>query len=324
MFLGDEIGWKNDAKTQHKSIFRRLHRRLGGKKWCLVMQYTISIDQTRAIEWGLSLPQAMLFDYLTRLSTWAKATTLGGQTFFCFRRTKLAAELPLVSESAATFKRHIKALADKELIEVRHIDTTPYLRVTEKGSEWNRVPPRAELRTPAQSCATPGAELRRDPAQNCATISTTNISSTNQEEKRGRKRHPADRKKSKNPDRPKDVPESVWTDWLDLRRRKRAPVTATVIGAARREAGKAGMDLSEFFIEWCLRGSQGLKASWLIDRGDKNGNRDDRRETLADRNERQFRMAQQLEQREAESDASRISDREAMDSHGGHLRPPLE
>ena len=62
---------------------------------------------------------------------------------------------------------------------------------------------------------------------------------------------------------PSDVNEQVWNDWLLLRKSKKASVTQTVINAARKEAEKAGLPLEEFLKIWCLRGSQGLEASWL-------------------------------------------------------------
>lgn len=65
------------------------------------------------------------------------------------------------------------------------------------------------------------------------------------------------------PARPEDVSEEVWADWLQLRKRKRAPVTATVLRHARKEAGKADMPLEAFLEVWCGRGSQGLEAEWL-------------------------------------------------------------
>lgn len=62
---------------------------------------------------------------------------------------------------------------------------------------------------------------------------------------------------------PDDVDAQVWADWLALRKAKRAPVTATVIEGARRQAGIAGMSLEAFLQVWCRRGSQGLEAAWL-------------------------------------------------------------
>ena len=73
----------------------------------------------------------------------------------------------------------------------------------------------------------------------------------------------AQRKRSAAPSAPEDVPAQVWSDWLQLRKAKKAPVTDTVIHGARAEAAKAGMSLTEFLTEWCNRGSQGLKAEWV-------------------------------------------------------------
>lgn len=56
----------------------------------------------------------------------------------------------------------------------------------------------------------------------------------------------------------------MWDDWLALRARKRAPVTQTVLDGARSEAQKAGMPLADFLAVWCMRGSQGLQADWLM------------------------------------------------------------
>lgn len=62
---------------------------------------------------------------------------------------------------------------------------------------------------------------------------------------------------------PPDVDIEVWEDWRQLRKSKKAPVTETVVNQARAEATKANMSMNNFLKEWCLRGSQGLKAEWL-------------------------------------------------------------
>lgn len=73
----------------------------------------------------------------------------------------------------------------------------------------------------------------------------------------------APRKRSAAPECPSDVDAQVWEDWLTLRRKKSAPVTATVLDGARSESVKAGMTLEAFLRVWCRRGSQGLEADWL-------------------------------------------------------------
>lgn len=92
-------------------------------------------------------------------------------------------------------------------------------------------------------------------------ISTNTNTNTSIKRERARKRAA--------PDRPEDVSEQVWLDWLRLRKEKRAAVTDTVIAEARRESDKAGLSLDRFFAVWCVRGSQGMQADWLkpSDRG---------------------------------------------------------
>jgi hypothetical protein len=63
---------------------------------------------------------------------------------------------------------------------------------------------------------------------------------------------------------PPDVDKQVWDDWVALRKGKGAKVTETAVSGARLEAEKIGWTLQQFLVEWCTRGSQGLKAEWIV------------------------------------------------------------
>lgn len=63
--------------------------------------------------------------------------------------------------------------------------------------------------------------------------------------------------------KPDDVSDQVWSDWCQLRKAKRATVSATVVNEARAEAAKAFMTFERFLSVWCARGSQGLQADWI-------------------------------------------------------------
>lgn len=91
------------------------------------------------------------------------------------------------------------------------------------------------------------------------------------------------------PDRPTHVDEQTWDDWLQLRKKKSAPVTATVLKEAMSEAEKAGVTLDRFLSIWCARGSQGLEASWL--KPNERGNAQPNGETAYQRSMRE-RMQQ--------------------------------
>lgn len=69
--------------------------------------------------------------------------------------------------------------------------------------------------------------------------------------------------RSVRPECPEGVTHQTWTDFLQLRKAKKAPVTTTVVESAKVEATKAGLDLEAFLRVWCARGSQGLEADWL-------------------------------------------------------------
>jgi|GEM_PF-2168971 hypothetical protein len=120
--------------------------------------------------------------------------------------------------------------------------------------------PCTHARDPLHQCAPPLAPVRVTPS--ASDTQTKKEPRKNQEEKqeeRGRARTTP----SNTLPCPDDVDPQTWADWFALRKKKNAPVTATVVNGARSEADKAGMPLNAFLEVWCLRGSQGLQADWL-------------------------------------------------------------
>lgn len=61
---------------------------------------------------------------------------------------------------------------------------------------------------------------------------------------------------------PYDVPESVWADFLAIRKAKRAPMTATALQSIQREADKAGISIADALATCCERGWQSFQAEW--------------------------------------------------------------
>ena len=62
---------------------------------------------------------------------------------------------------------------------------------------------------------------------------------------------------------PEGVTDSVWQDWLKLRKEKKAAVTQTAIDGIEREAKKAGVSLQTALETCCARGWTGFKAEWM-------------------------------------------------------------
>lgn len=107
------------------------------------MQYLVAINQARAVEWGLNAQQAMLFAFLHQVPTWADARQLDGQTFYNVSKSKVVAELPLLTDKQDTAYRLMKQLAVLGVIQITSCDNRTYMRLTEKGKTWNRGAPKA-------------------------------------------------------------------------------------------------------------------------------------------------------------------------------------
>jgi hypothetical protein len=76
--------------------------------------------------------------------------------------------------------------------------------------------------------------------------------------------HKKEEKKKENIiSKPRDVPKEVWDDFLALRKKKNAPVTATALKGLRSEGEKAMRSLSQVMQICCANGWQGFKADWI-------------------------------------------------------------
>lgn len=63
--------------------------------------------------------------------------------------------------------------------------------------------------------------------------------------------------------KPEGMDDQIWTDWLQLRKTKKAPVTQTALDGIAREASKAGYTLEQALEACCSNGWQGFKAEWV-------------------------------------------------------------
>jgi hypothetical protein len=65
---------------------------------------------------------------------------------------------------------------------------------------------------------------------------------------------------------PNEVDEQVWSDFLALRKVKKAPMTVTALAGIKREADKANWSLDRAITECVSRGWTGFKAEWVADK----------------------------------------------------------
>ena len=63
--------------------------------------------------------------------------------------------------------------------------------------------------------------------------------------------------------KPDEVADQVWADFLQIRKAKRSPLTATALAGIEREAAKAGIGLQQALEVCCESGWAGFKADWF-------------------------------------------------------------
>lgn len=88
---------------------------------------------------------------------------------------------------------------------------------------------------------------------------------TNNQEPITNNQQPIIKKSSASSLKPDDVSESVWSDFLSLRKAKRAPVTPTALKGLRQEAIAAKITLEAALQLCCKSGWQSFKAEWITD-----------------------------------------------------------
>jgi len=85
---------------------------------------------------------------------------------------------------------------------------------------------------------------------------------------------PANNKKNKKKkeeiEKPENITNQTWNDFLVHRKKKKASVTQTVINTFIEEAKKAGWTLEDALKECMNRGWQGFKAEWVENKDKKN------------------------------------------------------
>ena len=71
-------------------------------------------------------------------------------------------------------------------------------------------------------------------------------------------------------DRPDGVEPQVWTDFVEHRKRLKAPPSQTAVDGIRREAVKAGVTLNDALSECVSQGWRGFRADWLASKPARN------------------------------------------------------
>ncbi|HDL1700089.1 TPA: hypothetical protein PWX07_002284, partial [Mannheimia haemolytica] len=105
------------------------------------MRFTSTINNVRLVEWEINITQGALVDLINQASSWAKAVVIDGITYYWMSFSKVCEELPAVFSKEDTVYRQYKVLKEKGIIDHFKMDGKDYVRLTEKGCEWNKFEP---------------------------------------------------------------------------------------------------------------------------------------------------------------------------------------
>ena len=100
------------------------------------MKYYININQSKAVEWGLTSSEAIVFSWIYELSSWAEKIEYKNKIYYYGSKNKACEELPIISGKKDTIYRIFKSLQAKGLIDFVTLAKTDYLSLTNKGKEW--------------------------------------------------------------------------------------------------------------------------------------------------------------------------------------------
>ena len=250
------------------------------------MRYTTRINNVRALEWGINMTQAALFDLINECASWASTVTINGVTFYWVSRQLVIEELPLVFRKEDAVYRTLKVLEEKGLVETAKMDGRDYVRITPEGAKWNShdVPetePRENSRNVREKNRNPRENSRNSSGKN-PTDKDINNQPTNQGTNQfgAPARDPAPREPSSEiPKPPPAKPEkfdawAVLSDmgverkhfdaWMQARKRKRlsSPIDEVALGAFLREIGKVGLTAHDAARMCAEKGWGSIEANW--------------------------------------------------------------
>ncbi|RON86780.1 phage replication protein [Pseudomonas fluorescens] len=158
------------------------------------MQFTVTINQVKALEWGLNSQQALLFAFVYGCPSWTKPIKTDDGIFFALSKAKIIEELPLLTDKPDTAYRMLKALEEAGLIELSSTSNITLFRLTEKAIEWNQkldgsekypTPPKNEgrkkIRSTSEKNPSEVGEKSEPRSEKSPTNQDTNHQGTNQD-----------------------------------------------------------------------------------------------------------------------------------------------
>lgn len=227
------------------------------------MKYSILLNQKRACEWGLTSSEAIVFSWIYELPSWADKLVLNEETYYYGSRNMACVELPIVTDKHDTMYRIYKSLQKKGLINVITIQKKDYISLSERGKQWH-----FENELPIDGIK---SEKTRNKIRENSEINPTNKYNNNNKEINNQENKEKEDKSSLKKSAKFDfkaslialgVNENVASDWMLVRKQKKAANTETAFNRIKSEISKANLSANECITLAVERSWQGFRAEW--------------------------------------------------------------
>ena len=223
------------------------------------MEYSISVNQVKSVEWGLSMGESLLFSYLVTVGSWAKCLP-DSPEFKWISNSKLAEELPLVCAHQGSARRHMASLEIKGLLNRIVVANKSYFKITQKGLGWRSAtlsgdqkaeskPNQNEQAKPIGSPKT-NESVRPKPNESVRR-SYTPLNHINQDQEKPM---------------PEDVLKKKWAGYLESRKEKRRTMNDAALDLAVENIGKVvkeGYSLSDVLDALIVGGWQTVTVEYM-------------------------------------------------------------
>lgn len=197
------------------------------------MQYTLTISQTKALEWGLNAQQALLFAFVYECPSWANPIKTADGIFYALSKAKIVEELPLLTERPDTAYRLLRQLEQAGVIGLSHTSSITLVRLTDKGREWNKAVDGSDKYAPnvGRKNIRPTSDKSPTTLGKISDVgsdkSPTNQDTSNQDTNQSTGASAQTGKFNPLNAQPENVSAEVWADWCTYRKEIRKPLTAT-------------------------------------------------------------------------------------------------
>jgi DNA-binding PadR family transcriptional regulator len=101
------------------------------------MRYSLYINQPVALDLGIeNTTEAIIFDYLTIASTWAKPEIIDNKVYYWVERQKICDEHKILDLKPKTVYRYLRKLHQKGLIDYQKLGKKDCIAITELGKTY--------------------------------------------------------------------------------------------------------------------------------------------------------------------------------------------